>query len=69
MTATWDEFERLELTVGVITEVEDLGERNQDMELSPSSSCAPLRRAANHEGLRATTTERPTPIGAEGFPQ
>ena len=26
MTATWDEFERLELTVGVITEVEDFPE-------------------------------------------
>jgi tRNA-binding protein len=35
MTATWDEFERLQLTVGVVTEVEDFPEaRNPAVKLT-----------------------------------
>ena len=35
MTATWDEFERLRLTVGVVTEVEDFPEaRNRAYKLT-----------------------------------
>jgi tRNA-binding protein len=35
MTATWDEFERLELAVGVVTEVEDFPEaRNPAVKLT-----------------------------------
>lgn len=47
MTATWDEFERLELAVGVITEVEDFPEaRNPAYKLTIDFGPRGTRRAS-----------------------
>jgi tRNA-binding protein len=47
MTATWDEFERLELAVGVITEVEDFPEaRNPAYKLSIDFGPRGIRRSS-----------------------
>jgi tRNA-binding protein len=47
MTATWDEFERLELAVGVITEVEDFPEaRNPAYKLTIDFGSRGTRRSS-----------------------
>ncbi len=47
MTATWDEFERLELAVGVITEVEDFPEaRNPAYKLTVDFGPRGTRRSS-----------------------
>jgi tRNA-binding protein len=47
MTATWDEFERLELAVGVVTEVEDFPEaRNPAFKLTIDFGPRGTRRAS-----------------------
>lgn len=47
MTATWDEFERLELAVGVITEVEDFPEaRNPAYKLTIDFGARGTRRSS-----------------------
>jgi tRNA-binding protein len=51
MTATWDEFERLELTVGVITEIEDFPEaRNPAYKLTIDFG----PRGTRHSSAQAT---------------
>ncbi len=51
MTATWDEFERLELAVGVITDVEDFPEaRNPAVKLTIDFG----RKGTRHSSAQAT---------------
>jgi tRNA-binding protein len=62
MTATWDEFERLELAVGVITEVEDFPEaRNPAYKLTVDFGPRGTRRSS----ARATQYPRDELVGRQ----